>query len=66
MNYLAHIYLSGNDDFLKLGNFIADEIKGKSYKEFPKDIQKGIILHRAIDDFTDHHPLVSKGAHRFF
>jgi len=66
MNYLAHIYLSGNDEFLKLGNFIADEIKGKSYKEFPKDIQKGIILHRAIDDFTDHHPLVSKGAHRFF
>lgn len=66
MNYLAHIFLSGNDDFLKLGNFMADEIKGKSYLDYPKEIQKGIILHRAIDDFTDHHPLVSRGAHRFF
>ncbi|NEV93364.1 DUF479 domain-containing protein [Psychroflexus sp. YR1-1] len=66
MNYLAHIFLSGDDEFLKLGNFMADEIKGKSYKTYPAEIQKGILLHRAIDDFTDHHPLVSKGAHRFF
>lgn len=66
MNYLAHIYLSGNNDELKIGNFIADEIKGKSYSQFPEPIQKGILLHRAIDDFTDHHPLVFKGAHRFF
>lgn len=66
MNYLAHIFLSGDNDFLKLGNFMADEIKGKSYLSYPKEIQKGILLHRAIDDFTDHHPLVSKGAHRFF
>jgi acyl carrier protein phosphodiesterase len=66
MNYLAHIFLSGNDDFLKLGNFMADEIKGKSYQSYPNEIQRGILLHRAIDDFTDHHPLVSKGAHRFF
>lgn len=66
MNYLAHIFLSGDDELLKLGNFMADEIKGKSYKNYPPEIQKGILLHRAIDDFTDHHPLVSKGAHRFF
>jgi acyl carrier protein phosphodiesterase len=66
MNYLAHIFLSGEDDFLKLGNFMADEIKGKSYKDYPLEIQRGILLHRAIDDFTDHHPLVYKGAHRFF
>lgn len=66
MNYLGHIFLSGKDDFLKLGNFMADEIKGKSYLSYPVDIQKGILLHRAIDDYTDHHPLVSKGAHRFF
>lgn len=66
MNYLAHIFLSGNNDALKIGNFIADEIKGKSYTQFPEPIQKGILLHRAIDDFTDHHPLVYKGAHRFF
>lgn len=66
MNYLAHIFLSGDDDFLKLGNFMADEIKGKSYLDYPEEIQKGILLHRAIDDYTDHHPMVSKGSHRFF
>jgi len=66
MNYLAHIFLSGEDDFLKLGNFMADEIKGKSYTTYPLEIRRGILLHRAIDSFTDHHPLVYKGAHRFF
>ncbi|RZK04118.1 MAG: DUF479 domain-containing protein, partial [Flavobacterium sp.] len=23
MNFLAHIYLSGNNDFIKIGNFMA-------------------------------------------
>lgn len=58
MNYLAHIYLSGENDPLKIGNFIADGIKGKQYEEFSGDIQKGILLHRAIDSFTDTHPIV--------
>ena len=66
MNYLAHIYLSGNNDFLKIGNFIADEIKGKSYKTYPEPIKIGILLHRQIDNFTDHHHIVSKSASRFF
>lgn len=66
MNFLAHIYLSGDDDNLKIGNFIADSVKGKSYVKFPKEIQKGIILHRAIDFYTDTHPIVRKSAARLF
>ena len=66
MNYLAHIYLSGEDDNLKIGNFIADSIKGKKYLSYPLEIQNGIILHRAIDTFTDTHPTVRKSAHRLF
>lgn len=58
MNFLAHIYLSGNDDFLKIGNFIADSIRGNKYLNYPEEIQKGIILHRHIDTFTDKHPIV--------
>lgn len=58
MNFLAHIYLSGNNDDLKIGNFIADAIKGKKYKEYPLKIQQGILLHRQIDSFTDKHPTV--------
>ena len=58
MNYLAHIYLSNDNKEITIGNFIADSIKGKTYTEFPKEIQKGILLHREIDSFTDFHPIV--------
>ncbi|MGB0896658.1 MAG: ACP phosphodiesterase [Flavobacteriaceae bacterium] len=63
MNFLAHIYLSGDDDFLKIGNFIADSIRGKNYLNYPENIQKGILLHRHIDTYTDTHEVVkiSKG-----
>ncbi|MTG98576.1 MULTISPECIES: ACP phosphodiesterase [Myroides] len=57
MNFLAHIYLSLDNDFLKIGNFIADSVRGKSYLDYPIPIQKGILLHREIDEFTDFHPI---------
>ncbi len=60
MNYLAHIYLSGNNKKLMLGNFMADAIKGKQWKNYDTEIQKGIQLHRAIDHFTDTHEIVKK------
>ncbi len=64
MNFLAHIYLSGEYDSIKIGNFIADGIRGKKYLEYPEDIQKGIILHRAIDTFTDKHKIVRQSTKR--
>lgn len=60
MNYLAHIYLSGDNDLVTIGNFIADGIKGKNYQKYPSDIQKGILLHREIDTFTDAHYIVKQ------
>ncbi|WP_341217021.1 acyl carrier protein phosphodiesterase [uncultured Wocania sp.] len=64
MNYLAHIYLSGENDLVTIGNFIADSIKGKRYKKFSKDVQIGILLHRHIDTFTDAHKTVRKSTKR--
>lgn len=64
MNFLAHIYLSNNDDQVTIGNFIADGIRGKRYQKFPINIQKGILLHRQIDTFTDAHPTVRKSTKR--
>jgi acyl carrier protein phosphodiesterase len=58
MNFLAHIYLSGDNDELKFGNFIGDWIKGNKYLNYEGDVQKGILLHRDIDGFTDDHPMV--------
>ena len=64
MNYLAHIYLSGDNELITIGNFMADGIKGKKYKKYPKDIQIGILLHREIDTFTDAHKTVRKSTKR--
>ncbi|KAA1243973.1 ACP phosphodiesterase [Aquimarina sp. RZ0] len=66
MNFLAHIYLSGNDTELKIGNFIADAVKGKTFTRFPHRIQQGITLHRKIDSYTDTHPIVRKSVTRLF
>lgn len=60
MNFLAHLYLSGSNDQIKLGNFIADSVKGRNYNHYPQDIQKGISLHRFIDNYTDHSSLLSE------
>src|ERR1035437_4832108 len=57
MNFLAHLYLSGNDDQLMIGNFIADSVKGSAFKNYPEGITKGIRLHRAIDYYSDNHPV---------
>lgn len=66
MNFLAHIYLSGDNPQVILGNFFADSIKGRKYKDYPRDVQKGILLHRAIDYFTDTHPIVRLSTARLF
>ena len=57
VNYLAHIYLSFDDPQLSLGNFIADRVRGKDYLHYPERVQQGILLHRAIDTFTDSHTI---------
>jgi acyl carrier protein phosphodiesterase len=64
MNFLAHIYLSFNDDEITIGNFIADSIRGNKFTHLPDRIQKGIKLHRHIDTFTDAHPTVRKSTKR--
>jgi acyl carrier protein phosphodiesterase len=64
VNYLAHIYLSNEEEEITLGNFIADGVKGKKYVQFPLGIQQGILLHRAIDSYTDEHPIVRKSTKR--
>lgn len=58
MNFLAHIYLSGNNEGVIVGNFIGDAIKGNRYNSYEDNIKKGILLHRKIDYFTDNHEIV--------
>jgi acyl carrier protein phosphodiesterase len=55
MNYLAHAYFSFDNAAILTGNMISDYIKGKKQFDYPVAIQKGIKLHRAIDQYTDEH-----------
>ncbi|MEL7001212.1 MAG: ACP phosphodiesterase [Bacteroidota bacterium] len=59
MNFLAHAFLSGDDDQILVGNFIGDFVKGNQLESFEHRIRQGVILHRSIDEFTDSHPTVS-------
>ena len=69
MNFLAHQFLSFDNPALKAGNLLGEFVKGKDYLQYTPILQKGILLHRKIDDFTDKHPLVmglSKTMHTTF
>lgn len=43
---------------------MADSIRGHQYEAYPTEIRKGILLHRAIDSFTDTHPIYRQSKHR--
>ena len=65
MNFLAHLFLSGESPQIKLGNFIGDFVKGRNQEDrFGKEIAKGIALHREIDWYTDRHPVVKQSKER--
>ena len=64
MNFLAHLFLSFENEDHVIGNFIADFIRNKEVKNYSLEIQQGIQIHREIDSFTDNHPSVRKGTFR--
>lgn len=64
MNYLAHLYLSGDEPLVMVGNFMADAVKGRDLSAHHPDVQRGIRLHRRIDSFTDQHPITAIGRSR--
>ena len=60
MNFLAHLFLAGDDDGLRLGAMLGDFVHGKKVLEsFPDDVRLGIKLHRHIDQFTDSLPQIA-------
>ena len=65
MNFLAHLYLSGEQPKIMVGNFIADFVKGKiALSRYEPLITAGIELHRSIDQFTDTHAIVHQSKKR--
>jgi acyl carrier protein phosphodiesterase len=57
MNFLAHLLLAGDDEGLRLGAMLGDFVRGKqALAKFDAGVQRGIMLHRHIDTFTDSLP----------
>lgn len=56
MNFLAHLYLSGDDPLILTGNFMGDFFKASTWKTLPQRVGQGVLLHRLIDSSTDEHP----------
>lgn len=65
MNFLAHAYLSFDNKEILVGNMISDFVKGKTQYDFIEGIQKGIVLHRRIDNYTDTHKGVKEAKEYF-
>ncbi len=64
MNYLAHLFLSCEEEELLIGNYIADSIRLPEVQLYSEGVQKGIQLHRQIDQFTDQHIMVRQSSSR--
>ncbi len=65
MNFLAHFHLAGPDEGLLIGALEGDYRKGPLRGELPYHVEQGVKLHRAIDAFTDSHPLTEQLRRQF-
>lgn len=66
MNYLAHAFLSNNDEDILIGNFIADHLRGNNFTGLSQRVIEGVLLHRKIDTFTDEHSEFKKSKRVFY
>lgn len=57
MNFLAHLYVSTFDGDFLTGSFVADSVKGRALELLPGSARQGVVIHRLLDNFTDHHPV---------
>jgi len=64
MNFLFHLYLSGDDPDVLTGNLMGDFVKGRIGDHYPPRMRSGIVLHRRIDSFAQNHLLFRQSKQR--
>ena len=64
VNWLAHAFLSKPDIEFRLGNLLADLVKGRDRAAMSAGFLEGVRHHQAIDSFTDTHPVVHRSRAR--
>jgi acyl carrier protein phosphodiesterase len=57
VNWLAHVFLSEPDFEFRLGNLLADFVRGPHRERMSAGFQRGARRHVVIDAFTDKHPV---------
>ena len=66
MNYLAHAWLAQHSDEAILGALLGDFVHGSAaLEDWPAPVRAEIVRHRAIDRYTDQHPVVVSARARF-
>lgn len=64
MNWLAHLLLSESEPAFRLGNIMPDMLRLDGINALPPEFARGVTCHRAIDAFTDRHPVVKRSVAR--
>lgn len=64
MNWLAHALLSEPDTEVRIGNVMADLVKGRERKHMSEAFLLGVKHHQKIDAFTDTHPVFIRSCSR--
>jgi acyl carrier protein phosphodiesterase len=64
MNWLAHVVLSEPTVEFRLGNLLADLVRGADREAMSTEFRRGAACHKAIDAFTDSHPVVLRSRAR--
>lgn len=64
MNWLAHVFLSEPNTGFQLGNLLADVVRGAQREAMSAEFIRGAACHKAIDAFTDAHPVVKRSRAR--
>lgn len=57
MNYLAHLVLADQTPLGLIGNLAGDFVRGVDVSTLHPEIRRGVAMHRAVDVFTDSHPV---------
>ncbi|GAB4536332.1 MAG: hypothetical protein Tsb0014_24030 [Pleurocapsa sp.] len=64
MNWLAHLFLSQPQVEARLGNILADLVKGKEQPTLNSRFYRGIKCHLLIDSFADRHLIIKRSKQR--
>lgn len=64
MNWLAHLRLAPNEPEVRIGALCGDFATAEEFSALPPRVQWGVAHHRAIDRYTDTHPVVARSKAR--